>query len=59
MSRQPVALLVVGCYLWVMMILFGSIVLETFLVYPRQRCDRYTRTSLRARSPLRSITRAT
>ena len=28
------SLLVVGSYLWVMMILFGSIVLETFMVYP-------------------------
>jgi hypothetical protein len=34
MSRQRISLLVVGGYLWTMMILFGSIVLETFMVYP-------------------------
>src|SRR5262245_36613557 len=34
MSRQRIGLFVVGGYLWVMMILFGSIVLETFVVYP-------------------------
>jgi hypothetical protein len=33
-SRQRIRLLLVGCYLWVMMILFGSIILETFMVYP-------------------------
>jgi hypothetical protein len=34
MSRQQISLLLVGGYLWAMMILFGSIVLETFMVYP-------------------------
>jgi len=33
-NRERMSLLVVGSYLWVMMILFGSIVLETFMVYP-------------------------
>src|SRR5215475_6389226 len=32
--RQRIVLLILGSYLWVMMILFGSIVLETFMVYP-------------------------
>src|SRR5262245_24510231 len=32
--RQRIVLLIVGSYLWVMMILLGSIVLETFMVYP-------------------------
>lgn len=32
--RHRVVLLLVGSYLWVMMILLGSIVLETFMVYP-------------------------
>jgi hypothetical protein len=32
--RQRIALLTVGSYLWVMMILLGSIMLETFMVYP-------------------------
>jgi hypothetical protein len=34
MSKPRFVLIVVGAYLWVMLILFGSIVLETFLVYP-------------------------
>jgi hypothetical protein len=34
MSRQRIGLFVVGGYLWVMTILLGSIVLETFMVYP-------------------------
>jgi Domain of unknown function (DUF1772) len=33
-NRERMSLLVLGCYLWVMMILFGSIILETFMVYP-------------------------
>lgn len=33
MSKQGLVLIVVGAYLWVMLILFGSIVLETFMVY--------------------------
>src|SRR5262245_52438127 len=32
--RQRIALLTVGSYLWIMMILLGSIMLETFMVYP-------------------------
>ena len=32
--RQPVVLFIVGSYLWIMMILLGSIMLETFMVYP-------------------------
>jgi hypothetical protein len=32
--RQRIVLLIVGSYLWVMMILLGSIMLETFMVYP-------------------------
>jgi hypothetical protein len=32
--RQRIGLLIVGGYLWVMMILLGSIMLETFMVYP-------------------------
>src|SRR5262245_30433886 len=32
--RQHIALLIVGSYLWIMMILLGSIMLETFMVYP-------------------------
>jgi hypothetical protein len=32
--RHRLVLLIVGSYLWVMMILLGSIVLETFMVYP-------------------------
>jgi hypothetical protein len=33
--RLPrVSLLIVGGYVWLMMILFGSVVLETFMVYP-------------------------
>ena len=31
---QPVAFPVILAYLWVMMILLGVIVLETFMVYP-------------------------
>lgn len=34
MNRQRVFLFIVGGYLWLMMILLGSIVLETFMVYP-------------------------
>ena len=33
-TRPQVALLVLGSYLWVMMIMLGSITLETFMVYP-------------------------
>ena len=32
--RQRIAFLVILAYLWVMMILLGAIVLETFMVYP-------------------------
>jgi hypothetical protein len=32
--RYRIALLIVGSYLWIMMILLGSITLETFMVYP-------------------------
>src|SRR5262245_4234620 len=32
--RQRLVLLIAGSYLWVMMILLGSIMLETFMVYP-------------------------
>jgi hypothetical protein len=34
MSRKRIGLFVVGGYVWVMTILLGSIVLETFMVYP-------------------------
>jgi hypothetical protein len=34
MNKHHSVLVVVGAYLWVMLILFGSIVLETFMVYP-------------------------
>jgi hypothetical protein len=34
LRRQRIVLLIVGSYLWVMMILLGSIMLETFMVYP-------------------------
>jgi hypothetical protein len=34
MNRQRITLVIVGGYLWLMMILLGSIVLETFMVYP-------------------------
>ena len=34
MHRQRITLFIVGAYLWLMMILLGSIVLETFMVYP-------------------------
>jgi hypothetical protein len=34
MNRHRIRLLIVGAYLWLMMILLGSIVLETFMVYP-------------------------
>ncbi len=34
MQRQQIAFAVILAYLWVMMILLGSIVLETFMVYP-------------------------
>jgi hypothetical protein len=34
MGKPRFVLIVVGAYLWVMLILFGSIVLETFMVYP-------------------------
>jgi hypothetical protein len=34
MNRERIVLFIVGRYLWVMMILLGSIVLETFMVYP-------------------------
>ena len=34
MNKHHFLLVVVGAYLWVMLILFGSIVLETFMVYP-------------------------
>src|SRR5262245_28295234 len=34
LRRQRIALLIVGSDLWIMMILLGSIVLETFMVYP-------------------------
>jgi hypothetical protein len=33
-GRQRAALFIVGSYLWLMMILLGSIMLETFMVYP-------------------------
>jgi hypothetical protein len=32
--RYRIALVIVGSYLWIMMILLGSITLETFMVYP-------------------------
>src|SRR5262249_45029868 len=32
--RQRIVLFIVGSYLWIMMILLGSIILETFMVYP-------------------------
>jgi hypothetical protein len=32
--RQRLAFLVILAYLWVMMILLGAIVMETFMVYP-------------------------
>ena len=32
--RHRLVLLIVGGYLWIMMILLGSIVLQTFMVYP-------------------------
>ena len=34
MRFRRIALFILGSYLWVMMILLGSIVLETFMVYP-------------------------
>lgn len=34
MSTQRLQLVIVGAYLWVMVILLGSIALETFMVYP-------------------------
>jgi hypothetical protein len=34
MGKQRFVLVVVGAHLLVMLILFGSIVLETFMVYP-------------------------
>jgi hypothetical protein len=34
MKRQQFAFAVILTYLWVMMILLGSIILETFMVYP-------------------------
>ena len=34
MKRQRIAFAFALVYLWVMMILLGSIVLETFMVYP-------------------------
>ncbi len=34
MKKQQIAFAVILTYLWVMMILLGSIVLETFMVYP-------------------------
>ena len=34
MKKQRIAFAVILTYLWVMMILLGSIVLETFMVYP-------------------------
>ena len=34
MNRHRIILFIVGGYLWLMMILLGSIVLETFMVYP-------------------------
>ena len=33
-DRQRIVLFIVGSYLWIMMILLGSIMLETFMVYP-------------------------
>src|SRR5262245_14272853 len=33
-DRQRVVLFIVGSYLWIMMVLLGSIMLETFMVYP-------------------------
>jgi hypothetical protein len=32
--RQPIRFSIILAYLWIMMILFGSIVMETFLIYP-------------------------
>jgi hypothetical protein len=34
MKKQPIAFAVLIAYLWVMMILLGSIILETFMIYP-------------------------
>jgi hypothetical protein len=34
LKKQPFAFLIMLTYLWVMMILLGSIVLETFMIYP-------------------------
>src|SRR6185503_11418901 len=34
MKQQQLAFAVILAYLWVMMILLGSIVLETFMIYP-------------------------
>jgi hypothetical protein len=34
MNRQRIILFIVGGHLWLMMILLGSIVLETLMVYP-------------------------
>jgi hypothetical protein len=34
MTRQPIAFAFTLAYLWLMMILLGSITLETFMVYP-------------------------
>ena len=36
---QKLALPVVTAYLWVMMVLFGAIVLETFMIYPNVFAD--------------------
>jgi hypothetical protein len=36
---QRLAFLIVTAYLWVMMVLFGAIVLETFMVYPNIFAD--------------------
>ena len=36
---QKLALPVVTAYLWVMMVLFGAIVLKTFMVYPNVFAD--------------------
>jgi hypothetical protein len=36
---QTLAFPVVTAYLWVMMVLFGAIVLETFMIYPNVFSD--------------------
>jgi hypothetical protein len=48
--RQPIRISVILAYFWIMMIMLGSIVMETFMIYPNVFNDRRDRLRWRSTS---------